>query len=113
MTPHREAASYLDVARDMARRAAEVADRIDAERRLTPELAADMADAGLFRLLVPRSIGGVEMDFMAYLRIVEVFARADGSTAWCVNQNNVFATDAVRMPSSDGEERYGTTLAQW
>ena len=93
-----EASRYLDIARKMARQAAEAADRIDEERRLPPELAADMADAGLFRLLVPRSLGGAELDFMAYLGIVEVFARADGSTAWCVNQNNVFATDAVRMP---------------
>ncbi len=98
MIPQREAASRLDAARIMARRAAESADHIDKERRLPPELAADMADAGLFRLLVPRSLGGAEMDFMAYLGIVDLFARADGSAAWCVNQNNVFATDAARMP---------------
>ena len=104
MTSQQEAARYLDVARKMAGRAAEAADRIDAERRLPPDLAADMADAGLFRLLVPRSLGGAEMDFMAYLGVVEVFARADGSTAWCVNQNNVFATDAVRMPPETAKE---------
>ena len=104
MTSQQEAARYLDVARKMAGRAAEAADRIDAERRLPPDLAADMADAGLFRLLVPRSLGGAEMDFMAYLSVVEVFARADGSTAWCVNQNNVFATDAVRMPPETAKE---------
>ena len=104
MTSQQEAARYLDVARKMAGRAAEAADRIDAERRLPPDLAADMADAGLFRLLVPRSLGGAEMDFRAYLGVVEVFARADGSTAWCVNQNNVFATDAVRMPPETAKE---------
>ena len=104
MTSQQEAACYLDVARKMAGRAAEAADRIDAERRLPPDLAADMADAGLFRLLVPRSLGGAEMDFMAYLGVVGVFARADGSTAWCVNQNNVFATDAVRMPPETAKE---------
>ena len=81
----------------MAERAAKSADRIDAERRLPPELAADMAGEGLFRLLVPRSFGGAEMGFTEYLRVVEIFARADASVAWCVNQNNVFATDAVRM----------------
>ena len=88
----------------MAKRAAESADRIDAERRLPPELAADMADEGLFRLLVPRSVGGAEMDFPEYLRVVETFALADGSVAWCVNQNNVFATDAVRMPAGTAQE---------
>ncbi len=103
-TSEQEIDHYIDVSREMARRAAEAADRIDEERRLPPELAADMADAGLFRLLVPRSLGGVELDFPGYLRIVETFARADGSTAWCVNQNNVFATDAVRMPVETARE---------
>ena len=88
----------------MAKRAAGSADQIDAERRLPPELAADMADEGLFRLLVPRSLGGAEMDFVEYLRVVETFARADGSVAWCVNQNNVFATDAVRMAAETARE---------
>ena len=104
MILEQEASRYIAISREMARRAAEAADRIDEERRLPPELAADMADAGLFRLLVPRSLGGAELDFMAYLGIVEVFARADGSTAWCVNQNNVFATDAVRMPTETAME---------
>ena len=100
----RDICLYLDIAREMARRAAEAADRMDEERRLPPELAAGMADEGLFRLLVPRSLGGEELDFLDYLGIVDVFARADGSTAWCVNQNNVFATDAVRMPVETARE---------
>ena len=103
-TSEQEIDHYIDVSREMARRAAEAADRIDEERRLPPGLAADMADEGLFRLLVPRALGGVELDFPGYLRIVETFARADGSTAWCVNQNNVFATDAVRMPVETAQE---------
>ena len=100
----RDTCLYLDIAREMARRAAEAADRIDDERRLPPDLAADMADKGLFRLLVPHSLGGHELDFLDYLAIIDVFARADGSTAWCVNQNNVFATDAVRMPVETARE---------
>ena len=100
----RDTCLYLDIAREMARRAAEAADRIDDERRLPPDLAADMADKGLFRLLVPHSLGGHELDFLDYLAIIDVFARADGSTAWCVNQNNVFATDSVRMPVETARE---------
>ena len=100
----RDTCLYLDIARAMARRAVAATEHIDDERRLPPELAADMADEGLFRLLVPRSLGGEELDFLDYLGIVDVFARADGSTSWCVNQNNVFATDAVRMPVETARE---------
>ena len=103
----REVGHYIAVSREMARRAAESADLIDAERRLPQDLAADMADEGLFRLLVPRSLGGAELDFIEYLRIVEIFARADGSVAWCVNQNNVFATDSVRMPVETAQADLG------
>ena len=103
-SPTQSSSDLLDIAHEMAGRAAEAADRIDEERRLPPELAADMADKGLFRLLVPRSLGGAELDFLDYLWIVDVFARADGSTAWCVNQNNVFATDSVRMPVETARE---------
>ena len=92
-----EIGHYLGVSQQMASRAGEAADEIDRERRLPVRLAADMAREGLFRLLVPRSIGGAELDFPGYLQVVEIFARADASTAWCVNQNNVFATNAVRM----------------
>ena len=49
----------------------------------------------------PDRSGALELDFIEYLRIVDIFARADGSVAWCVNQNNVFATDSVRMPNGD------------
>ena len=94
----------ISVSRVLAEQAAELADRIDADRRLPPDFAADMADKGLFKLLVPRSLGGAQMDFVEYLRVVETFARADGSVAWCVNQNNVFATDAVRMPVETARE---------
>jgi hypothetical protein len=49
--------------------------------------------------LVPASLGGAELNHPDFVKIVEIFAAADSSTAWCVNQNNVFATDAARMPA--------------
>ena len=102
---------YLGVSEGMASRVAEAAGEIDRERRLPVQLAADMAREGLFRLLVPRSIGGAELDFPSYLKVVEVFARADASTAWCVNQNNVFATNAVRMAEETALEIWADPLA--
>lgn len=102
---------YLGVAERLASSVAEAAGEIDKERRLPVQLAADMAREGLFRLLVPRSIGGAELDFPGYLKIVEVFAKADASTAWCVNQNNVFATNAVRMAEETALEIWADPLA--
>ena len=88
--------SYLMAARELAPRVAAAADRIDRERALPPELFMEIADKDFFRLLVPRSLGGGEIDYLEYLRIIHTFAEADGSTAWCINQNNVFATVSAK-----------------
>ena len=90
-------ARCLPAARRFAQQVAAAADRIDAERQMPPELAADMADAGFFRLLLPRALDGAELPHPDFLRILEIFAGVDASVAWCLNQNNVFATSAARM----------------
>lgn len=94
----RDIAHYLKLADDFAGQAAAAADRIDADRQLPADLAAAMADAGFFRLLLPRELDGAELPHPDFLQILERFAGVDASTAWCLNQNNVFATSASRMP---------------
>ncbi len=102
---------YLEAAHALVPSVAEAADRIDREREIPPELAGEIADKGFFRLLVPRSLGGGELAFPDFLRILEVFADADGSTAWCINQNNVFATHSSRIPEQTAKEIWGDTRA--
>ena len=97
----------LDTAKSLAGWVAVNADRIDRERRIPSELAGELADKGFFRLLVPRSLGGAELGHLDFLRILEVFAGVDGSTAWCINQNNVFATASVMMPERTAQEIWG------
>lgn len=71
---------------------------INDQRQLTESVAGPMARAGLFRLLVPKSVGGHEIGYMDMLKIVGIIARSDGSAGWCLNQNNVLATLAAFMP---------------
>ena len=97
----------LDAARELADSVAANADRIDRERQIPSELVGEIADKGFFRLLVPRSLGGAELGHLDFLRILQVFAAADGSTAWCINQNNVFATASVIMPKQTAREIWG------
>ena len=51
-------------------------------------------------MLVPRALGGGEIDYMEHLSIIETLAEADASTAWCVNQNAVYATVSATMPEA-------------
>jgi alkylation response protein AidB-like acyl-CoA dehydrogenase len=62
------------------------ADRIEAERRIAPEVIAALHDAGLFRMLLPVSLGGYSADIISFNQVIEVIATADASTAWCLAQ---------------------------
>jgi len=95
---------YLAAARELAGKVAAAADRIDGDRQIPSELAGEMADRGFFRLLLPRSLGGAQLDHPDFLRILEIFAAVDASNGWCLNQNNVFSTSSLRMPEQTARE---------
>ena len=76
------------------------ADQIDRDRELPASLVDALIEQGLFRLLVPKAIGGEEMDFVDYLAVVGVIAEADGSVGWCLNQGAVWATSSVQCAGS-------------
>ena len=95
---------HFQIAEELASWVASESDRIDQEREIPAALFRAIADKKFFRLLVPRSLDGEEMDWLEYLRILEMFAKVDASTAWCLNQNNVFATFAAVMPEQTAKE---------
>ena len=89
--------SPLEAARELAPLIRASADEIDANRELPRPLFEALADAGLFHLAVPRAIGGSEIDYPAYVRVMEELGKADASTAWIVNQCATYATYSARM----------------
>jgi indole-3-acetate monooxygenase len=62
------------------------APQIEAARSLPPEVVDALHSARMFRLLLPRTIGGDELDLKTLAQTMEAIARADASTAWCVGQ---------------------------
>ena len=103
-TAHTDIARYIEKAREIAALIADAGDRIDSERRIPEEITNRMADEGFFRLLIPRSLGGAELAHPDFRKIVRIFAEADGSAGWCVNQNNVFSTNSARVPEETAQE---------
>ena len=93
-----ESQSPLDAARKLAPQIRSAAEEIEVARELPRPLFEAIADAGMFHLLVPRAIGGGELDLPTYIQVIEELGKADASTAWAVNQGAVFATYAARMP---------------
>ena len=92
--------SPLETARKLAPLIRASAPETDAQRELPRPLFEAMADAGLFRLALPRTLGGFEMDLPSYIQVIEELGRADASTAWVTNQVSIFATYAARMPTA-------------
>jgi alkylation response protein AidB-like acyl-CoA dehydrogenase len=56
----------------------------DRERRLAEPVVEALTEAGFFRMLVPRRLGGLEVEPTALVRVVEELSAADGSVGWCV-----------------------------
>jgi 3-hydroxy-9,10-secoandrosta-1,3,5(10)-triene-9,17-dione monooxygenase len=69
-------------ARALAPRLRERAARTEELRHLPPETEKDLHDAGLFRMLQPKRIGGAELDYVALVDCAELLGRADASVAW-------------------------------
>ena len=93
----------IEAARALAPLVRREADRMHEERELTPEVANALADARLFHMYLPRSLGGRELSPPEYLPVVEALGYADASTGWCVNQGAVFMTSSAFMDRGAAE----------
>ncbi len=87
--------------------------RTERERRVVPENIEALAEAGVFRLTLPRSLGGYEASMATQVEVLAEIARGCGSTSWVASvysvgtwlvalfsdeaQDEVFATSDVRV----------------
>src|SRR5580658_2416273 len=69
----------------------EAADAIERTRRIPEPLLTQLHEARLFRMLLPLSVGGDEIDPVTYVRAVEAAASHDGSVGWCLSVANSIA----------------------
>jgi 3-hydroxy-9,10-secoandrosta-1,3,5(10)-triene-9,17-dione monooxygenase len=51
-------------------------------RRLPPETERELHDAGLFRIVQPKRVGGSELDYVALVDCADAIGQADASAAW-------------------------------
>jgi 3-hydroxy-9,10-secoandrosta-1,3,5(10)-triene-9,17-dione monooxygenase len=75
-------AAMIAKARALLPRLRERAARTEELRHLPPETEKDLHDAGLFRMVQPKRIGGAELDYVALVDCAELLGRADASVAW-------------------------------
>src|ERR1700741_1031421 len=56
--------------------------RTEQLRRLPAETERDLHEAGLFRLVQPKRVGGSEFDYVALVDCAELLGKGDASVAW-------------------------------
>jgi alkylation response protein AidB-like acyl-CoA dehydrogenase len=83
------------------------APRIEAACELPADLVAALHGAGLFRLLLPRTLGGAELAPDRFVEVLDVIAQADASTGWCLNQTAVCSITAVHLAPDVAREIFG------
>jgi len=91
-------------ARALAPMLAAAGPRIDAGRQLPADVVDALHEARMFRMLVPRSLGGEEVSPVVFVQAIEELAKADASVAWCIAQTSVCSTIAKSMPRQTAEE---------
>jgi 3-hydroxy-9,10-secoandrosta-1,3,5(10)-triene-9,17-dione monooxygenase len=75
-------AAMVAKARALVPRLRDRAARTEELRHLPPETELDLHEAGLFRMLQPRRIGGAELDYVALIDCADLLGQADASVAW-------------------------------
>jgi alkylation response protein AidB-like acyl-CoA dehydrogenase len=97
----------LEAARDLAPLLAARAADIEEARRLPADLATTMADAGLFRLAIPKGLDGHELPPAAMAEVLEAVARGDASAGWCLMIGATTALVAAYLPRAHAEPILG------
>lgn len=97
----------LERARALAPTIAAGADEIERLRRLPDTLAAALHRAGMFRLLLPRSLGGTELEPASFVQVTETLSRVDASTAWVVCQTSGCSMTAAYLRPDVAREIFG------
>jgi len=86
---------------------AAVTDEIEARQDFPEPLITELHESGLFRLLLPRSLGGEEVEPWVYVAAIEEIARHDGSLGWNMFVANSSALIAPFIPFEAARTIYG------
>lgn len=105
------AADYLARARDLLPMLEAAGPRIEAARQLPDDVLDALHKAELFRMLLPRSVGGGELDPMSYIAVIETVAQGDASTAWCLGQNSGCSMSAAFLDPDIAAKVFGDSRA--
>jgi indole-3-acetate monooxygenase len=83
-------------------------EQIEQDQRLAPALVQQLHAAGFYRMVIPRALGGLQVDPLTYLRVVELLAEGAGSVGWNVCNNSIGQLVTLGLPDEGVHEIYPT-----
>ena len=76
----------------------------ESQRRLAPEIVSAMVDAGVMRSMQPQAYGGLGLDPVAALKLIEGLSRVDSASGWTAVLCGLIATFVGLNPEAAAEE---------
>jgi alkylation response protein AidB-like acyl-CoA dehydrogenase len=93
-------------ARELGPLIREHAPEAERERRLSKPVIDALNRAGITKMLLPKSLGGLETDPVTMLRVVEEIASFDSVAGWLLMVTNSGAFTGARFPAETAEELF-------
>ncbi|MGE5271301.1 MAG: acyl-CoA dehydrogenase family protein [Thiohalocapsa sp.] len=81
-------------------------DDIEREQRFPTALVKQLKGAGLYRMVLPNALGGMQLDTLSYLRVVETLAEGAGSVGWNLANNGIVQLITLGLPDDGVQEIY-------
>jgi alkylation response protein AidB-like acyl-CoA dehydrogenase len=79
---------------------------IEREQRLPQALVEQLRAAGFYRMVIPNALGGLQVDPLTYLRVVELMAEGAGSVGWNLANNSIGQLVTLGLPDEGVDEIY-------
>src|ERR1051326_7583786 len=79
-------------------------DELEREQRLPKALVEQFHAAGFYNLVMPRELGGLQVDPLTYVRVVELAAEAAGAAGWNLANNSICQLIALGLPDEGVHE---------
>jgi alkylation response protein AidB-like acyl-CoA dehydrogenase len=98
---------YIERARELVPMLLAAGDECEKHRQVPEHIVAAMIERGIFKMLLPKSIGGGELDPLTYTAVLEILASGDGSPAWCLGQNSGCSMTAPYLAHEMAVEIFG------
>ena len=108
MPPSAHTDQLLSAVADVAPDVRSMSAQIETQRRLPQPLVDTLTNAGFFRMLIPQSLSGLEVDVATLIQVIEATAALDGSVGWSVMIGATGGLTSGYLPIQTAREIYGS-----